>query len=83
MGKVYYSEDMIIKICAKCSDMFSAELVGNDKKTMGHYSGYVPHFMPGEHYGDYVQLDIDTVTGQIMNWVPPTRKQLSDVFKFK
>ncbi len=61
---------------AKCSDMFNATLVQNDGKFIGEYDGYVPKFFPGEHYGDYVQFDIDTETGRILNWKPPTKKDL-------
>jgi len=66
----------ILKICVKCSDRFSAhiELKG---KTLTH-DGYVPDFMPENHYGDYVELDIDVETGQIVNWVKPTDKQLKE-----
>ena len=60
---------MILRITAKCSDMFYAEIVNGDERI--EYDGYVPKFMPGEHYGDYVQLDIDTDTGLIINWESP------------
>lgn len=33
--------------------------------------GYVPAFMPGDHYGDYIILDIDLETGRILNWKRP------------
>jgi len=36
----------------------------------------VPGFFPNEHYGDYVELDIDVATGRIINWVAPTEKEL-------
>lgn len=68
----------IMRISAKCSDMFSAQLNGKD------YSGYVPAFFPNpkeDHYGDYVQLDIDIDTGMIKNWKKPTEKQLKDTFE--
>jgi len=28
----------------------------------------VPGFMPGDHYGDYVMLEIDLATGRIVDW---------------
>ena len=65
----------ILKITAKCSDMFFARF--GEKR----YNGYVPDFMPGQHYGDYVQLDIDVNTGLIVNWKTPTEEQLKEVFK--
>jgi len=65
----------ILKVCAKTADRFSAKLVEDGKVTATH-DGYVPDFMPEEHYGDYVELDIDIDTGQILNWKKPTNAQL-------
>jgi hypothetical protein len=39
----------------------------------------VPSFFPGEHYGDYLILDIDLETGQITNWKKPTTEQIEQV----
>lgn len=39
---------------------------------------YVPDFMPGEHYGDYVFLNIDLDTGRITNWEVPTTEELEE-----
>jgi hypothetical protein len=69
----------IIKFSAKCSDMFAADLV-DDGNVRGKYDGYVPDFFPGEHYGDYVQLEIDIDTGKIVNWKKPTKTDLA-IFK--
>lgn len=68
-----------LSICAKCSDMFSAQLK-QDGKTIGEYDGYVPDFMPGQHYGDYVMLTIDIETGKILGWKKPTAEDLK-IFK--
>ena len=38
--------------------------------------GYVPDFMPGPNYGDYVMLDIDIDTGMVTNWKVPTVEQI-------
>lgn len=57
----------ILSICGKTSDLFSARLIEDGKVTKTH-DGYVPKFMPGEHFGDYIELDIDIETGQIVNW---------------
>lgn len=38
--------------------------------------GYVPDFMPGEHYGDYIILTIDLETGTVTNWQKPTAEQI-------
>ena len=66
-----------IKLHLKVSDRFSysiedaqgAELYVQDV-------GYVPNFMPGEHYGDYVILDIDLDTGVVTNWKQLTAAQI-------
>jgi hypothetical protein len=70
-----------IEICAKCSDMFSATLRNEDGSHAGDYYGYVPKFMPGQHCGDYVMLDIDVETGKILNWKKPTQEQLKALLK--
>lgn len=58
----------ILSINVKCSDMYSHVIYGKDGKVYREYSGYVPSFFPGEHYGDYVLLDICPYTGRIFNW---------------
>ena len=69
-----------ININAKCSDLFAASYY-KDNKYIGEYDGYVPQFMPGQHYGDYVTLQIDADTGKIINWKAPSEAQLTEVFK--
>jgi len=71
MGK----EKRVLKTSAKCSDLFYARLEVDGKEVANH-DGYVPDFMPGQHYGDYVELDIDIDTGQILNWKRPTKVEL-------
>lgn len=69
----------IISISAKCSDMFSASF--KDDKSFKEFDGYVPEWFPNskvEHYGDYVQLDIDIDTGKIINWKTPSETNLKD-----
>ena len=61
----------VLKICAKCSDLFSATLEIDGKKGTT-YDGYVLDSMPGNHYGDYVEMDIDIETGVILNWKKPS-----------
>ena len=68
----------ILKICVKCSDRFAATLVEEGKKDV-EYDGYVPKFMPEEHFGDYVELDIDIDTGMIINWKKPTKEELKQL----
>lgn len=37
---------------------------------------YVPNIMPGEHFGDYIILNVDE-TGKITNWVPVTQEMIN------
>jgi hypothetical protein len=69
----------ILRITAKCSDLFSATLEDNGE-FVGEYDGYVPEWMPGEHGGDYVELTINIETGQILEWTPPTKAQSKETF---
>ncbi|CAM0052449.1 RecE-like recombination exonuclease [Vibrio phage D478] len=39
---------------------------------------YVPDFFPGEHYGDYLILDIELATGRILNWRAPSTEQVEE-----
>lgn len=57
-----------LKIHIKVCDQFTALLVDQDGALLKQYEGYVPGFMPGPNYGDYVMLDIDIDTGVVMNW---------------
>jgi hypothetical protein len=69
----------VLKLHLKVADMFTAELVGSNGEVLHDQSdGYVPKFMPGQHYGDYVILDIDVDTGMVLNWKPPTPEALRD-----
>jgi len=60
----------VLSICAKVSDLYSHTIYDKDGKVYREYNGYVPSFMPGEHYGDYLMLDVDPYTGVILNWKP-------------
>ena len=71
-----------IKIHVKCSDRFGYEML--DEQGVVIYEqddGYVPDFMPGEHYGDYIILDIDLDTGLVTNWTQPTAEQIETAIK--
>lgn len=70
----------ILKVCAKTVDRFTARLIEDGKET-AEYDGYVPEFFPEEHYGDYVELDIDIDTGMIVNWKKPTKAELKQLDK--
>jgi len=62
------------RVIAKCSDQCSVTLMDDKDSVIARHNGYVPEFMPGEHYGDYVELDIDLETGRILNWEKPSPK---------
>lgn len=63
-----------LKVC----DCFYARLLDQDRKEIFDYEGYVPGFMPDEHFGDYVYLDIDLDTGQITNWKAPSAEEIQE-----
>lgn len=58
----------LIKIHAKCTDCFSMTVLDTNGNEILDHDGYVASFMPGNHYGDYIILDIDPKTGVITNW---------------
>lgn len=68
---------MTARIVAKCSDLCYVTLMDAKGKAVAEHNGYVPEFMPGEHYGDYIELNIDLATGRILNWKKPSKKILS------
>jgi hypothetical protein len=57
-----------VHITAKCSDLCITRIKDENDRVLKEHDGYVPDFMPGDHYGDYVILDIDLDTGKILNW---------------
>ena len=71
----------IISISAKCSDLCFAQIQTKEREEIFTHDGYVPEFMPGEHYGDYVILDIELATGKILNWKKPNQKTIKDFIK--
>lgn len=69
-----------IKTCIKICDRFTAELIGANGETIRSIEDeYVPDCFPGQHYGDYLELDIDIETGQILNWKPPIESELEQL----
>lgn len=78
MTKPVEIEAKTLKIYMKVVDGFEASLADQDGSTLKDYEGYVPSFMPGEHYGDYLILDIDIDTGQITNWKTPTQEEIEE-----
>jgi hypothetical protein len=71
----------ILRIVAKCSDNCYASLETKDGTILKERNSYVPEMMPGEHYGDYVEIDIDIATGKILNWKKPSEAALNRFIK--
>ena len=65
-----------LEISAKCSDLCSVVATNEAGDTILAGDGYVPDFMPDQHYGDYVMLEIDVETGKILNWKTPTDAEI-------
>jgi hypothetical protein len=66
-----------LHIYCKVVDNFTAHIADDQGNRLGGQDdGYVPDFMPGEHYGDYLILNIDIDTGQVTNWKKPSREQI-------
>ena len=70
-----------LKLSAKCSDMCSLEYTDAKGKVTKH-DGYVPEGIGiGEFYGDYIEMEIDMATGQILNWKPQTDARVKAAIK--
>jgi hypothetical protein len=77
MKKEVQVEAKTLAIYCKVCDNFTADLLDQNGETIHEQEdGYVPDFMPGDHYGDYLILNIDIDTGQIINWVKPSAEQI-------
>ncbi len=64
-------------INAKISGNMRAAFKGENGEAMKNYDGPVPEFMPGKHWGDYINHEIDIETGRILNW-DATRQDVAD-----
>lgn len=47
---------------------FNVTLHDDRDQQVQSYDGNVPTWMPGDHGGDEIILDIDVATGRILNW---------------
>lgn len=75
-------EVKVVELFAKVSDRGSYCYKSPDGTVIKDSEGsYVPDFFPGDHYGDYLCLEIDIETGQILNWKKPTDLELSEEFE--
>ena len=73
----------VLKLHLKVADGFCASLESATGTELKDYEGYVPGFMPADHYGDYVILDIDIDTGQILNWKQPTKEEIEEFLELE
>jgi hypothetical protein len=79
MKKEVQVEAKTLEIYCKVCDNFTATLTDQSGEDIHvQEDGYVPGFMPGDHYGDYLILNIDLDTGRVINWKPPTAEQIQD-----
>lgn len=65
----------IAHIYAKCSDLCDVTLIKNGKVAAEH-DGYVPEILSSD--SDAIVMEIDLLTGRILNWKPPTEKQIAN-----
>lgn len=66
-----------LRIHCKVSDRFTYSLEDAEgQEVFSQDDSYVPDFMPGQHYGDYIILDIDLDTGMVKNWSTPTASEI-------
>lgn len=57
-----------LKLHLKVRDCCSFTIEDAQGNKLADHDDYVPGFFPGDHYGDYIILDIDLDTMQITNW---------------
>ena len=78
MQKTVDVEAKTLSIYCKVCDNFTASIKDAEGEELGGQDdGYVPGFMPGQHYGDYLILDIDLDNGQVTNWETPKPEDIA------
>ena len=75
------SKPKTVHISAKCSDLCFTQIEDENGNMIAEHDGYVPAFMPDQHYGDYVSLEIDIATGKILNWRTDASAQIKEFVK--
>ena len=70
-----------LQVYAKVCDAGCYTVYDQHGEEIGMRDGYVPSFFPGDHYGDYLILDIDLETGQILNWKRPTAGEVVEMLR--
>ena len=68
-----------LKVTAKCSDQCACQYFNSIGEMKIESDNYVPENIniggPDDD-GDYIDIEIDIKTGQILNWKPLTEKQV-------
>lgn len=73
-------EAKTISVYCKVCDNFTASILDQNGETIYEQDdGYVWTFMPGEHFGDYLILNIDIDTGTITNWKKPSAEEIQSL----
>jgi hypothetical protein len=69
-----------VTVHAKVCDSGVYVLKDKEGREIAERADYVPEFFPGEHFGDYLTLNINLETGQIMNWKKPDPALVAKAF---
>ncbi len=75
MKKLKSINGLTVSVYAKCSDLCNTRLF-KGTKIVTEKDGYVPEFLSKD--SDAIVLKIDLATGQILNWKPPTVKDIEE-----
>jgi hypothetical protein len=73
-------EATIVEVNAKVTDRGCYGLKGPEGELIAELDGYVPKIFPGNHYGDYLLLEIELETGLIKNWKKPSPREVALAF---
>ncbi len=73
---------MRLVINAKCSDLCFTELIDKGK-VVAMSDGYVPRIkgVGADGFGDYVNIEIDTVTGKVVGFETNTEETIRELIE--
>ncbi len=69
----------ILTLNAKCSDMCVSTLEV-DGVNLGEHVGYAPR-LNHKIGGDYIEIQVDLETGQIVDWVKPDEEAMKELME--
>lgn len=69
-----------VEIHAKVCDAGHYTLKGPNGERISRRDDYVPSFFPGDHYGDYIILEVELDSGIIKNWKRPDPADVATAF---